>query len=96
MHDNNGVTFGGISRQDSLVGPVHGRPVECLKHDLDHALAVGLWVEGSLSGPVDVVVDAPVQVNVLKVFTSWRRSLRDGRPSCGVCPPVNSPVENLK
>merc|ERR1712203_1088510 len=35
--------------EDSLNGNIHGRHVECLKHDLSHLFTVSLRVEGSLS-----------------------------------------------
>merc|ERR1712129_675176 len=40
---------GGIEGEDSLDGNIHGGPIEGLKHDLGHLLAVSLWVEGGLS-----------------------------------------------
>merc|ERR1719329_2065408 len=43
-----GGASGSVERQDSLDRHVHGWHVESLKHDLGHALAVGLWVEGCL------------------------------------------------
>merc|ERR1711976_664386 len=46
-HDTSG-TAGGVQRQHSLDGHVHGRAVEGLEHDLGHLLPVGLGVEGSL------------------------------------------------
>merc|ERR1719474_2161803 len=38
-----------IQGQHSLDGHVHGRGVECLKHNLSHLLPVGLGVERGLS-----------------------------------------------
>merc|ERR1711923_19103 len=49
VHDDTGGTAGGIQREHSLDGDVHGGRVEGLEHDLGHLLPVGLGVEGSLS-----------------------------------------------
>merc|ERR1711892_366280 len=49
VHDDTSGTAGGIQREDSLDGDIHGGHVEGLKHDLGHLLTVGLGVEGSLS-----------------------------------------------
>mmetsp|Transcript_41744 Transcript_41744/g.75496 ORF Transcript_41744/g.75496 Transcript_41744/m.75496 type:complete len:285 (+) Transcript_41744:610-1464(+) len=47
-HDARGAARG-VERQHSLDCHIHGRHVEGLEHDLRHALAVGLGVQGSLS-----------------------------------------------
>merc|ERR1719418_370750 len=49
VHDHTGGTTGGIKREDSLDGNIHGGHVEGLEHDLSHLLTVSLGVEGSLS-----------------------------------------------
>merc|ERR1719481_2105986 len=49
VHDNTSGTSGGVEREDSLDGNIHGGHVEGLEHDLGHLLTVSLWVEGSLS-----------------------------------------------
>merc|ERR1711892_862852 len=49
VHDDTSGTAGGIQREDSLDGDIHGGHVEGLKHDLGHLLTVSLGVEGSLS-----------------------------------------------
>merc|ERR1712170_21294 len=47
QHNTCGTT-GGVQRQHSLDGYVHGWGVEGLKHDLGHLFPVGFGVEGSL------------------------------------------------
>merc|ERR1719231_1056226 len=49
VHDNTCGTARGVKGQHSLDGNIHGWGVEGLKHDLCHALSVGLWVQRGLS-----------------------------------------------
>merc|ERR1719457_305520 len=49
VHDNTSGTTRGIKGQDSLDCNIHGRHVECLKHNLSHLLSVGLRVQGGFS-----------------------------------------------
>ena len=45
FHDNTSGASEGVERQGSLDGNIHDWHIESLKHDLGHALAVGLWVK---------------------------------------------------
>uniref|UniRef100_A0A146M3T5 Uncharacterized protein n=1 Tax=Lygus hesperus TaxID=30085 RepID=A0A146M3T5_LYGHE len=49
VEDDTSGTTGGVQRQDSLDGHVHGGCVEGFEHDLGHLLPVGLRVEGGFS-----------------------------------------------
>merc|ERR1711881_318400 len=49
VHDDTSGTTGGVQRQHSLDGDVHGGRVECLEHDLCHLLSVSFGIERSLS-----------------------------------------------
>merc|ERR1719161_1386261 len=48
VHHNTCGTTTCIKRKNCLNGHIHGWGVECLKHDLSHPLAVGLWVQRCL------------------------------------------------
>mmetsp|Transcript_43516 Transcript_43516/g.110202 ORF Transcript_43516/g.110202 Transcript_43516/m.110202 type:complete len:416 (-) Transcript_43516:4-1251(-) len=48
VHDDACGAAGGIQREHSLDGDIHGRHVEGLEHDLRHALAIGLGVQRGL------------------------------------------------
>ena len=49
VEDNSRGATGCKKGEHSLVGDIHGRRLEFLKHDLSHLLPVGLRVEGGLS-----------------------------------------------
>mmetsp|Transcript_13713 Transcript_13713/g.28060 ORF Transcript_13713/g.28060 Transcript_13713/m.28060 type:complete len:392 (+) Transcript_13713:62-1237(+) len=55
---------GGVEGEDGLDVDVHGRDVEGLEHDLGHALAVGLGVEGSLSEEDGVLLGGDAELVV--------------------------------
>mmetsp|Transcript_62306 Transcript_62306/g.109769 ORF Transcript_62306/g.109769 Transcript_62306/m.109769 type:complete len:430 (-) Transcript_62306:38-1327(-) len=64
VHDDACGAAGGIQREHSLDGDIHGRHVEGLEHDLGHALSVGLGVEGSLGQEDGVLLRGNTQLVV--------------------------------
>ena len=74
-HDTGGAA-GGVQRQHSLDGHVHGWGVEGLKHDLGHLLAVGLGVEGSLCQQNWVLLWSNAQLVVESVMPDLRGEKR--------------------
>jgi len=56
VEDDSGGAARGVQGEHSLDGNVEGGGVEGLEHDLDHLLAVGLGVEGSLSAENGVLL----------------------------------------
>ena len=61
-------TTRGVQRKDGLNVDIHGRDIEGLKHDLRHALTIGLWVlrslrqedRVSLRGDTELIVEGVV------------------------------------
>ena len=68
VQNDTGGTSGGIQRQHSLDGYVHGGRVERLEHDLGHLLSVSLGVEGGLRQQDGVLLGGDSQLVVERMM----------------------------
>merc|ERR1719217_1558302 len=68
IHNDARSATRGVQRKHRLDGDVHGRHVECLEHDLGHALAISLRVEWRLSQKHRVLLWRDTQLVVESVM----------------------------